>query len=109
MARARLRDKHQENLRKKLEVLKAEQKVAEVKSEIKSEPPSSSDEDSEEEPRRGTSVKDAKAIPRIPLPKTSCAEEEPKIEPNVNEEDEELTEDMELLVYLFPLDLFLFT
>ncbi|XP_039277396.1 cactin isoform X2 [Nilaparvata lugens] len=41
MARARLRDRHQDNLRRKLEVLKAEQGVEEVKQEVCS---SSSDE-----------------------------------------------------------------
>ncbi|RZF43008.1 hypothetical protein LSTR_LSTR017319 [Laodelphax striatellus] len=41
MARARLRDRHQDNLRRKLEVLKAEQGVEEIKEEVCS---SSSDE-----------------------------------------------------------------
>ncbi|XP_075215612.1 LOW QUALITY PROTEIN: cactin, spliceosome C complex subunit [Lycorma delicatula] len=36
MARARLRDRHQENLRRKLEVLKAEQGVEEIKEELES-------------------------------------------------------------------------
>ena len=36
MARARLRDRHQENLRKKLEVLIAEQGVAKTESEAES-------------------------------------------------------------------------
>lgn len=36
MARARLRDRHQENLRKKLEVLIAEQGVARTENEVES-------------------------------------------------------------------------
>lgn len=95
MARARLRDKHQENLRKKLEVLKAEQKVAEVKSEIKSEPTSSSDESTGEDHRKRVPLRD---VPRIPLVKVLPIEE---AESNENEENikqsADIAEDQELI------------
>lgn len=49
MARARLRDRHQENLRRKLEVLKAEQGVeVEAGTEIKQELSSESSDEIEE-------------------------------------------------------------
>lgn len=52
MARARLRDKHQENLKKKLELLKAAQNVSEdlADVDIKLEP-----DDDESQPASGTS------------------------------------------------------
>ncbi|KAK9502890.1 hypothetical protein O3M35_011577 [Rhynocoris fuscipes] len=93
MARARLRDKHQENLRKKLEVLKAEQKVAEVKTEIKSEPESSNDSSDEDNrvPRRVT-AKDPNAVPRIPLPKAQTSSDV-KSEIDVDENSKQSIDD----------------
>lgn len=58
MARARLRDRHQENLRKKLEVLIAEQGVARAESETEggSQIPSESSAKQEAEPSTSTAV-----------------------------------------------------
>lgn len=54
MARARLRDRHQENLRKKLEVLIAEQGVARTENEIESSQPIDEQPEKQEEQAANT-------------------------------------------------------
>lgn len=54
MARARLRDRHQENLRKKLEVLIAEQGVARTENETESSQPVDEQPEKQEEQAANT-------------------------------------------------------
>lgn len=61
MARARLRDRHQDNLRRKLEVLKAEQGVEEDEGEGEAEEEKEGTESSADEPEEKEKPEEEKA------------------------------------------------